>query len=65
MPFETWQVNRPNQGLTTAKAFVFDGWSHEPLVIDTTRTVHSLPPTQAPQAIETFAPANQSVSAIT
>lgn len=32
MPYDTWQTEESGTSSTT-QAFVFDGWSHEPLVI--------------------------------
>lgn len=33
MSYDIWQTEEPKGAPHTEKAFVFDGWSHEPLVI--------------------------------
>lgn len=47
MPSELWQIEEHSDGAAAVQAFVFDGWSHEPLVIDTSRRMRS--PTKASQ----------------
>lgn len=34
MPYELWRMEQSKGAPCTAQAFVFDGWSHEPLVIE-------------------------------
>jgi hypothetical protein len=33
MPYDLWQMEEPKGGPHSTQAFIFDGWSHEPLVI--------------------------------
>ena len=34
MSYAPWNVGQPTETSHTPRAFVFDGWSHEPLVLD-------------------------------
>ncbi len=34
MPYNPWNVGQPTEISHSPRAFVFDGWSHEPLVLD-------------------------------
>ena len=33
MPYDIWRTDEAKGAPSTTQAFVFDGWSHEPLVI--------------------------------
>ncbi len=33
MPYDLWQTEEPKGAPHSTQAFIFDGWSHEPLVI--------------------------------
>lgn len=54
MPYDLWRMEEPKGAPRTAKAFVFDGWSHEPLVIeqrqDAQAPKHDMPPMAAARA---------------
>ncbi len=44
MTYNLWRTEKSNKAPHAAQAFVFDGWSHEPLVI-----AHKQDPGAAPQ----------------
>lgn len=43
MLYDLWRTEEPKGGPHTAQAFVFDGWSHEPLVIVRKQDPHAAP----------------------
>lgn len=46
MPYELW--HGAAQAQPSTQAFIFDGWSHEPLVIDPTPETRAVQPPQEP-----------------
>lgn len=51
MPYELWHNAEQTQQATT-QAFIFDGWSHEPLVIDRVADTHTAQHSDEPTAAD-------------
>ncbi len=50
MPYDLWHSDQ--QASAGAQAFVFDGWSHEPLVLLQAPEAEAAPQRQEPAAVE-------------
>jgi hypothetical protein len=56
MHYDLWHKEGPKREPHAVQAFVFDGWSHEPLVINCKQAAKSAPQGAAPAVVRSIAP---------